>query len=90
MRLSEVSVSSRKAFSPAKHITRGGVWAGVDDDGKRYYRLDVPSAKTAAAGEIQHIFLTEQPGLCPMRALDNMALMTHYSLGETIAASRAQ
>ncbi|KAJ7868264.1 hypothetical protein B0H14DRAFT_2572500 [Mycena olivaceomarginata] len=28
-------------------------------------RLDLPSAKTALAGEIQHIFVVPQPGLCP-------------------------
>ena len=72
MRFGKVLVPSRNAFSPSKHLTRGGVWAGFDDDSKCYYQLDLPSAKIATAGEIQHIFLIKQPGLCPMKALKNM------------------
>jgi hypothetical protein len=44
-----------------------------DLNGKHYARLDLPSAKTAATGEIQSIFLVEQQGLCLLDALENLA-----------------
>ncbi|KAJ7713417.1 DNA breaking-rejoining enzyme [Mycena metata] len=72
MRFGEVSVSSRDAFNGAKHLKRKDILFGYDRNHKRYARLDLPDAKTAKRGEIQHVFLTEQEGLCPLEALDNL------------------
>jgi hypothetical protein len=44
-------------------------------DNKRYVRLDLPSAKTALAGEVQSVYLVEQQGLCPLEALKNLAIV---------------
>ncbi|KAJ7780885.1 hypothetical protein B0H14DRAFT_2631050 [Mycena olivaceomarginata] len=57
--------SESPSFDPAKHLKRQDVFFGSDLDGKPYARLDLLSAKTALAGEIQHIFVVPQPGLCP-------------------------
>lgn len=73
MRFGEVTVATRGAFSPAKHLTRGDVFTGRDKDGQPYARLDLPAAKTAKAGDIQSIFLVEQGDLCPLEALRNLA-----------------
>jgi hypothetical protein len=73
MRFGEVSVTSRKAFDGTKHLKRCDVTLGADLDGNQYARLDLPSAKTAKAGEIQSIFLVPQEGLCPIDALRNLA-----------------
>jgi hypothetical protein len=73
MRFGEVSVTTRSAFSPTKHLTRRDAHFGADLDGKPYARLDLPSSKTAKPGEIQSIFLVPQDGLCPLEALRNLA-----------------
>ena len=69
----EVSVKSRNDFDRTKHIKQRDVLFGFDRDGKHYARLDLPSAKTAKAGEIQSVFLVPQDGLCPPEALCNLA-----------------
>ncbi|CAA7260556.1 unnamed protein product [Cyclocybe aegerita] len=78
MRFGEVSVKSRKDFSGDKHLKRRDAFLGRDLDGRRYARLDLPSAKTAAVGEIQSVFLATQStsDLCPLEALHNMARVT--------------
>lgn len=73
MRFGEVSVASRAAFSPSKHLTRADAFFDCDLRGKPYARLDLPSAKTARPGEKQSVFLNEQGGLCPLAALHNLA-----------------
>ncbi|KAG1751558.1 uncharacterized protein EDB91DRAFT_1045721 [Suillus paluster] len=73
MRFGEVSVTSRAAFTPSKHLTRAHTFFGVDLLGSPYACLDLPSAKTARAGEIQSVFLNEQGDLCPLAALCNLA-----------------
>lgn len=73
MRFGEVSVTSRAAFSPKKHLTRNDVFSSRDANGQPYTRLDLPSAKTAKPGEIQSIFLVEQGDLCPLDVLRNLA-----------------
>jgi hypothetical protein len=73
MRFGEVSVQSRADFEGAKHLKRADVVFDRDLNGKRYARLDLPSAKTAIAGEVQSVFLVEQQGLCPLEALENLA-----------------
>ncbi len=73
MRFGEVTVQSRSAFSPSLHLTRSNAFFGFDLNGKEYARLDLPSAKTARAGEIQHVFLCKQNSLCPLAALRNLA-----------------
>ncbi|KAG1811888.1 uncharacterized protein BJ212DRAFT_1373911 [Suillus subaureus] len=75
MRFSEVSVTSRSAFNPSKHLTRAHAFFGHDLRNTPYARLDLPSAKTARAGETQSIFLTEQGDLCPLAALRNLAMV---------------
>ncbi|KAI0681624.1 hypothetical protein C8T65DRAFT_751469 [Cerioporus squamosus] len=60
-------------FSPALHLTRANALFGTDLDGQCYARLDLPSAKTAKAGEIQHIFLVKQDSLCPIDALHHLS-----------------
>lgn len=73
MRFGEVSVKSRVAFDGTKHLKRRDVLISSDLMGKPYARLDLPSAKTAAPGEIQQVFLVEEPGVCPLSALRNLA-----------------
>lgn len=79
MRFGEVTVRSRAAFSPTLHLTRAHAFFGRDINGKDYARLDLPSAKTARAGEIQHVFLVKQDSLCPIDAL--------HRLGSVVPAS---
>jgi hypothetical protein len=73
MRFGEVSVASRGAFNPSKHLKRGDAHFGYDLDKKLYVRLDLPSAKTAKPGEIQSVYMVPQEGLCPLEALQNLA-----------------
>jgi hypothetical protein len=75
MRFGEVSVKSRTEFKGTKHLKRSDAYLGVDMDGLRYARLDLPSAKTALTGEIQSVFVTSQTSsnLCPIDALENLA-----------------
>ncbi|KAG1867295.1 hypothetical protein DFJ58DRAFT_769310 [Suillus subalutaceus] len=75
MRFSEVSVTSRSAFDPSKHLTRAHAFFGHDLQNNPYARLDLPSAKTAQAGETQSVFLTEQGDLCPLAALRNLTMV---------------
>ncbi|KAG2739569.1 hypothetical protein P692DRAFT_20881625 [Suillus brevipes Sb2] len=73
MRFGEVSVASQYAFNPLKHLTRAHAFFGHDLRGNPYTSLDLPSAKTARAGESQSVFLNEQGNLCPLSALRNLA-----------------
>lgn len=73
MRFGEVSVVSRGAFNPTKHLTRADVFSGRDQDGQPYARLDLPAAKTAKPGDVQSVFLVEQGDLCPLEALQILA-----------------
>lgn len=75
MRFGEVSVTKRLAFDGSKHLKRRDIFLGKDLDGKPYARLDLPSAKTAKAGEIQQIFLISQDDICPLDALANLKLV---------------
>lgn len=75
MRFSEVSVTSHSAFNPSKHLTRAHAFFGRDLQNTPYARLDLPSAKTARAGETQSVFLTEQGDLCPLAALRNLEIV---------------
>ena len=69
MRFSEVSVIASSTFKGTTHITQKDAFLGRDLNGKPYAGLDLPSAKTAHAGETQSIFLTPQDGLCPLDSL---------------------
>lgn len=73
MRFGEVSVKSRAAFNPNKHLRRRDAFFGTDLDGKDYLRLDLQDAKTAKPGEIQNVFLTGDGELGPLQALRNLA-----------------
>lgn len=73
MRFGEVAVTTRAAFNPAKHLTRGDVFSARDQDGQPYARLDLPAAKTAKHGDIQSVFLVQQGDLCPLEALRILA-----------------
>ena len=73
MRFGEATVQSRGKFDPKTHLTRANALFGRDLDGRDYARLDLPAAKTAKPGEIQHIFLVKQNTLCPLDALQNLA-----------------
>lgn len=84
MRFGEVSVTSRGAFQPAKHLTRHDVFSGRDANGQPYARLDLPSAKTAKPGEIQSIFLVEQGDLCPLDALRNLSRVVPASASDPL------
>ncbi|PCH32997.1 hypothetical protein WOLCODRAFT_21671, partial [Wolfiporia cocos MD-104 SS10] len=72
MRFGEVSVPSRSSFSGTLHLKRSDALLASDLDGKPYARLDLPSAKTAHPGEVQHIWLVCQGSLCPIDALLNL------------------
>ncbi|KAJ7018794.1 hypothetical protein C8F04DRAFT_1149944 [Mycena alexandri] len=54
-------------------MMRFDVFFGFDLDDNPYARLDLPSAKTALAGEIQSVFVVPQGDLCPLDALRNLA-----------------
>ncbi|KAJ7489048.1 hypothetical protein FB451DRAFT_1024953 [Mycena latifolia] len=76
MRFGEVSVKSRSSFDGKKHLKRQDYHEGLDNDGKLYARLDLPDAKTAQPGEIQHAYLVAHSGvlkdLCPLDAMHNL------------------
>jgi hypothetical protein len=72
MRFGEVSVRTKSNFNRVKHLKRLDVIFNRDMNNKKYVRLDLPSAKTAALGEIQSVYLIEQQGLCPLDALENL------------------
>ncbi|OSD06416.1 DNA breaking-rejoining enzyme [Trametes coccinea BRFM310] len=73
MRFGEATVRSRSQFRPTHNLKRSDAFFGWDLDGKEYARLDLPTAKTARPGEIQHIFLVRQDSLCPIDAIRNLA-----------------
>ena len=73
MRFGETTVASRLAFDGSKHLKHSDAFFGLNLDGKEYARLDLPSAKTAAPGETQQVFLTSQDDVCPLDALRNLA-----------------
>ncbi|KAJ7283379.1 hypothetical protein C8J57DRAFT_1054554 [Mycena rebaudengoi] len=77
MRFGEVSVKTRNSFNGAKHLKREDFCEGLDHDGKSYGRLDLPDAKTAQPGEIQHVYIvahtSDLKDLCPIDALHNLA-----------------
>ncbi|GJF00473.1 hypothetical protein PsYK624_167610 [Phanerochaete sordida] len=72
MRFGEVSVKSRSHFDPDKHLTRADAHYGVDIDGYPFFRLHLPSAKTAQPGDVQEVHLSQQGFLCPHDALFNL------------------
>jgi hypothetical protein len=84
MRFGEVCISSRNVFSPSLHLTCGHTVFGSDLDGKPFARLDLPTAKTAKPGEIQHIYLVEQGDLCPIAALYNLARVVPASASDPL------
>ncbi|KZP14735.1 hypothetical protein FIBSPDRAFT_751377, partial [Athelia psychrophila] len=88
MRFGEVSVTARSAFDTEKHITRGDVFVGQDQDGNPYARLNLPSAKTAKPGEIQSIFLVEQGDLCPLEALSTLSSVVPASASDPLFSWR--
>lgn len=88
MRLSEVSVGSGNDFDGSRHLKRSDAFLDYDLDGKRYARLDLPSAKTAAAGEIQSVFMVPHSDLCPLDALSNMATITLASASDPLFSWR--
>lgn len=73
MRFGEVSVKSRSAFNRARHLKRADAHFDNDLAGCPYVRLDLPSAKTAAPGEVQQVFIQSQSSLCALEALQNLA-----------------
>lgn len=76
MRMGELTVQSRSAFKPERHITRQGALFGRDDNDVEYAKLTLPSAKTANPGETQDVFLATQGRVSPLDALRNMARVT--------------
>jgi hypothetical protein len=80
MCFSEVSVSSRSTFNPTKHLKCEDVHFDYDLDRKLYVCLNLPSAKTAKPGEIQSVYMVPQEELCPLKALQNLAVMFHINL----------
>lgn len=64
MRFGKVLVCSRASFDGVKHLKWTDVVFEQDLSNKKYARLDLPSAKTAVAGEVQSVYLVEQQGLC--------------------------
>ena len=73
MRFGEVSVTSRAAFNGAKHLKRSDAIITTDRNGHPYAHLRLPAAKTAGPGETLDIFLVAETGLCPLKALTNLA-----------------
>ncbi|VDC01640.1 unnamed protein product [Peniophora sp. CBMAI 1063] len=74
MRFGEVSVKSRTDFAPSRHLTRGDVELSTDTFGNTVVMLHLPSAKTAAPGEVQTVHIVDQPGpLSVVAALANLS-----------------
>ncbi len=73
MRFGEVSVKSRTDFRGDRHLKRSDVVFALDERQQPYARLDLPSAKTAKPGEIQHVYLVTEGHVCPLDALKNLA-----------------
>jgi hypothetical protein len=73
MRFGEVSVDTRGAFDGSRHLKRCDAIFDVDMLGKLYVKLVLPSAKTAAPGETQSVFMTPRRDRCPIAALRNLA-----------------
>ncbi|KIJ56447.1 hypothetical protein M422DRAFT_150297 [Sphaerobolus stellatus SS14] len=73
MRFGEVTVKSQKEFDGIKHLKRQDAFIQKDLNGKDYARLDLPSAKTAKAGEVQSVFFTVEDDICPIEALCNLS-----------------
>jgi hypothetical protein len=73
MRFGEVSVDTRNAFKGSRHLKRCDAIFGADMHGQLYVKLVLPSAKTAAPGETQSVFMTTRHDLCPIAALRNLA-----------------
>lgn len=69
----EATVTTRNRFNAQRYLTRANTLFSTNLGGNEYARLDLPSAKTAKPGEIQHIFLVKQGTLCPLDALKNLA-----------------
>lgn len=84
MRFGEVCVSSHNAFSPSLSLTCSNAISSSDLDKKPYIHLDLPSAKTAKPGEIQHIYLVEQDDLCPILALHNLPTIVPASASDPL------
>ena len=72
MRLGEAMVKSKPDFRASKDLTRGDATEARDSRGRRYVRLDLPSAKTAKPGKKQSVWLIPQGELCPLKALHNL------------------
>jgi hypothetical protein len=88
MHFGEVSVTSRSTFAPSRHLTRAHAFFGHDLQDSPYACLDLPSAKTARAGEIQSVFLNEQGNLCPLAALHNLAQVVPALAGDPLFSWR--
>ena len=73
MQLGEVMVNSRNMFDKKMHLMWKDAIFRYDSVGNCYACLDLLAAKTAKPGEIQSVFLISQEGLCPLRALENLA-----------------
>ncbi|ESK83400.1 reverse transcriptase ribonuclease h [Moniliophthora roreri MCA 2997] len=75
MRFSEVTVKSRSDFDGTKHLKQSDVTFGADNTGNLFTTLHLPLAKTAEAGEVQKVHVTEHKDTCPLDALLNLARM---------------
>ena len=73
VRFSEVSVNVRSTFSAKLHLSQKDALLSRNLDSKPYARLDLPSAKTAHAGQSQSVFLVSQDGVFPLLGLHNLA-----------------
>jgi hypothetical protein len=88
MHFGEVSVSSRSTCNPAKHLKHEDAHFDYDLDRKLYMCLDLPSAKTAKPGEIQSVYMVPQEGLCPLKALQNLAKVVPASKSDSLFSSQ--
>jgi hypothetical protein len=74
MRSGEVTVKTRGSFDGAKHAKRADARFGRNQLGQPYVRISLPTAKTAAIGRSQDVFITRHEGpLCALSALENLA-----------------
>jgi hypothetical protein len=76
MHFGECSIKLRADFNSSHHLKREDCHKGLGQDGKLYMQLDLPDAKTALPGEIQHVYLmahvSDLADLCRIRALHNI------------------
>ncbi|ESK81314.1 reverse transcriptase ribonuclease h [Moniliophthora roreri MCA 2997] len=84
MRFGKVTVKSRADFNGSKHLKWSNVSFGTNNLGNPFATLHLPLAKTAEAGEIQKVHISEHKDICPLEALLNLAKVVPAGLNDPL------